>query len=349
MKILIVKTSAFGDIVQSFDVLEYLKEKYPSAKVDWVSSLKTKELIQAHPLINKVISFDLKNEGSASSFSKFLKLVKILRASSYDIVFDLQGNSKSALITSLAKAKDKVGFGSKSISEWPNLLSTDFQYDISKNLNIRLQYLNLVQSYFQDKKPFFSKKRLLKITDNEKANICSVLKNPKLKETKILICPSAKWKNKELNFSTLFEFMSLINKNLNVSFLLLWGDEKEKKVAVELFNCFKDNSLLLDKLSLPALQNMIKDLSLVVAMDSCPLHLAGSVDVPSFSFFGPTKAEVYKPIGCRHFALQGKCPFGRNFSKRCALLRSCASSKCIQGFDSQKSFQVFMGWWDSLK
>ncbi len=347
MKILIVKTSAFGDIVQSFDALEYLKEKFPGSKIDWVASSKNEELVKSHPLVDKALCFDL-NKEKKGSFLSFIKFIKQLRKTSYDVVFDLQGNSKSGLITFLSNAKNKVGFGAKGVAEWPNLLSTNFQYNVSKTINIRAQNLQLIQSYFLDDRPFFPKKRLLKITRIEQELISTILKNPKLNEIKILICPGSKWKNKELDLNILLEFMELINKNLSCSFLLLWGNEKEKKTVLKLSENFSENSLVLEKLSLPALQNLIHNLSLVVAMDSGPLHLAGSADAPSFSFFGPTSANVYKPLGSKHFALQGKCPTNLAFSKRCPLLRSCPTGECMN-IEPKMIFEVFMKWWESLR
>ena len=35
--ILIVKTSAIGDVIQTFPVLEYLRQKFPAPQIDWVA------------------------------------------------------------------------------------------------------------------------------------------------------------------------------------------------------------------------------------------------------------------------------------------------------------------------
>lgn len=347
MNILIVKTSAIGDIVQSFAVLEYLKEKFSDAQIDWVVSKNNSALVSSHPLVRNAICFDLK-AGS------IVKSIKNLRSRSYDVVFDLQGNSKSGLITLLSKGKNKVGYGPKSVCEWPNLLSTDFQYEIPKKINIRLKYLKLIQSYFLKKASFPIKKTVLRISDEEKEQIEKILKNKLLKssdlsqKTRILIAPCSKWKNKELPLSILIDFMTLINKELNVAFLLVWGDQNERDICLKIFKNF-ENSLILDRLPLPALQNLIKEIDLVIAMDSSVLHLSGSVGTPSFSFFGPTDPEVYKPIGNQHLAFQGKCDFQKTFSSRCPYLRTCQKPRCIKDFDPEKIFNLFINWWTSIK
>ena len=65
------------------------------------------------------------------------------------MLFDLQGNCKSALVTFLARADIKIGFSQNSVSEWPNLFFTDFQFEVDKKKNIREQYLSLVQTFFK--------------------------------------------------------------------------------------------------------------------------------------------------------------------------------------------------------
>ena len=35
-RFLIVKTSSLGDIIQAFDVLNYLHRKFPDASIDWI-------------------------------------------------------------------------------------------------------------------------------------------------------------------------------------------------------------------------------------------------------------------------------------------------------------------------
>ena len=49
MKILIVKTSALGDIY-GFPTLQYLRAKFPQAQIDWVVERPYAELVQVYPL-----------------------------------------------------------------------------------------------------------------------------------------------------------------------------------------------------------------------------------------------------------------------------------------------------------
>lgn len=131
--ILIVKTSAIGDVIQTFFALEYLQKQFPDAKIDWVAEESIAPLLRAHPMIHRVITIRSK-AWAKTLFSKqmwreFFAFFKGLRGTSYDVLFDLQGNGKSALVTLCAKAQEKVGFGRKSVREKCNLLATRRRFD----------------------------------------------------------------------------------------------------------------------------------------------------------------------------------------------------------------------------
>lgn len=351
MKVLIVKTSSLGDIIQAFTVLDYFHSRFSDIEIDWVIEKSYLSLVNSHPLINKGICLNFKtwrkNLFKKRTWRSFFSFVKFLRKKSYDVVFDLQGNCKSGLVTYLARSKVKVGFGSKSAREWPNLLSTNKHIEVDLNINMRLQYLQLVTKYFSDQESVKINGCRLLISSIQKAKLKKILVHDNLNtKTKVMVCPGAKWPNKQLSYETMLSFLKLIKSKLNASFLLIWGNDYEKFVAEKLNNEFKDSSLVIDKLSFPVWQNLMNDVDLVIAMDSSSLHLCGTIETYSFSVFGPTKQEVFKPIGDKHFAFQGKCPYNKSFDKQCPILRTCVTGACIRYLKSDEIFNSFISWWN---
>ncbi len=354
MKILIVKTSSLGDIIQAFTVLDYFHSRFKEIEIDWVIEKANLSLVNSHPLISNGICFDMKTWRKKilkkRTWKSFFSFIRFLRKKNYDIVFDLQGNCKSGLVTYLAKAKVKVGFGPNSIKEWPNLLATNKQFEVDANINMRLQYLQLVTKYFSDLKPVIFKGCRLLISDIQKSILNNILANKNLQtKTKVMVCPGAKWPNKQLSYETMLSFMKLLKEHLDASFLLIWGNDFEKFVVQNLNGEFKNSSIIIDKLSFPVWQNLMNDVDLVIAMDSSSLHLCGTIETHSFSVFGPTKNEVFKPIGDRHYAYQGKCPYNKVFEKQCPILRSCLTGACIRYLKSDEIFSSFINWWNEKK
>lgn len=341
MKILINKTSALGDVIHCYPVISYLKEKFPDATIDWIVEKHCHELVSSHPVINKVHIVETKKWRkklfSKETYSEFQRVKSDLQRQQYDVMFDLQGNCKSGLFTFLAKAKVKVGFGKKTVPEWPNLFVTDVKYDPPQQVNVRNTYLYLVQSYFQDFSSPKEAKILLRMTAEEKEQVETVWENiPLPNSPTIAVCPGANWKNKKLTNKTLQRICEEYPGESN--FLFIWGNLEEKKQADCLSHHFPGKSLLVPKLSLSALQNLFSQVDLVIAMDSLPLHLAGVAGTSTLSFFGPSLAEIYQPIGEGHRSFQGKCPYGVSFGKRCPKLRTCPTGACLRTLNPNNPF-----------
>ena len=99
MKIAIVKLSAIGDIIHAMIVLQFIKQHKPDIEIDWIVDESYKELLEFNPEINKVHTVNLKNAKKEKSLSLFLKeLRKLRRLNQYDLVVDMQGLFKSAVV-----------------------------------------------------------------------------------------------------------------------------------------------------------------------------------------------------------------------------------------------------------
>ena len=334
MKILIVKTSALGDVLQAFCVLSYLRKNHPNCKIHWVIEEKLKALVESHPWIDKAIAIDKKKKSS------FLQV----RKEKYDVVFDLQGNTKSAVLTFLAKAKEKIGFGKKTVKELPNLLVTKRKFNPPSSLNIRQQYIHLVSSFFKFPQEALISSPFLKISDKEKTEIDKVLLEISTKEKKLLIAPWSNWENKQLSFSCLVDFLTKIKKSYAPFFLFVWGNEEEKEKAVKLQ--MKLGGLVLPKLTFSSLQSVMQNVDGMIGSDSSLLHLAGLSKLASFSFFGPTHPDIFKPQENSHYHYFGKCPYNVFFVKQCPHLRSCKTGACLKYINPESLFKKFKNWAD---
>ncbi|MCB1115530.1 MAG: lipopolysaccharide heptosyltransferase I [Chlamydiia bacterium] len=328
MKILIVKTSSLGDIIQSFPALALLKEAFPQAEIDWAVEKTYAELLLAHPDLSRVIPLNLKQwkKSPVKSASILRQGLKELRLSRYDLLFDLQGNIKSGLITSFAKAKQKIGIAFQAAPEWPSALFLTHRYPLNKTKPITSQYLSLIQNHLSLSSPFKTKPLILTITPEENTWIAAQLKPIR----KIMICPGSAWENKKLSLSSWTALMKKLSAEEKTHFYLVWKSEKEKQEGESLCALFPQNSTLLPSLSLPVWQNLMGHMDHICTVDSSALHLAATTSTPTTSFFGPSSSSIYKPPGSHHHAIQGTCPYGQTFTKRCSRLRTCKTGACIK-------------------
>ena len=212
--ILIVKISSLGDIIHTFPVLYDLHRRFPHASIDWVVSEELQSVVASHPLVRRAISFKI------DSLRAFFATIGRVRQDSYDLLFDFQGNCKSGLVTFFARSKHKVGFGLRTAREWPNTLATNHRFDISRDCNIRLFNLQLVQRFLGNGQPFHDDRMALKISELEKLLVAQILSS-KESGMRIMVCPGSKWPNKRVPLSTLRDFLQRIAQELDASFFRL--------------------------------------------------------------------------------------------------------------------------------
>ena len=341
MHFLIVKMSAFGDIVHSYPVLAFLKECFPDCKIDWVVEKRMAQLVSSHPFIDRVIPVDFngfkKNISNRRQLKEFCSALSHLRQTKYDALFDLQGNCKSAFVSFLARAKHKVGFGFKTASEWLHPFVMTHRYNPPAGLNVRYESLYLVEQYLGKKVQVINGAVSLELDD---ASVVTSYQNGSW-----LICPGSNWPNKKLTEKTLIGFLQQIQQKYNAKFVFLCGTVDEKREAERLVAAFT-GATILEKPSLSALQHIMALSKVVISMDSLPLHLAATSSTPTFSIFGPSSSQKYGPLGLQHAVFQGSCPYGKTFERRCPILRTCSTGACMHNIDSNELFDRFSQFYD---
>lgn len=349
---LIVKTSSLGDILQSFGALAYLRARHPDAAIDWVADERFVDLLSAHPFLRRSIFLDLqglkKSWWRLSYWTRLIRAFSNLREVKYDAIFDLQGNSKSGLVTLCSRGVSKVGFGRNCVKEWPNLLATGIHFEVSKSLPMRLFYVKLLQNFFRDESPVQSEGVRFHLTQEEQRAVQDLLKTPNLGQ-RVMVCPGSRWINKQLPAALFAQFLLNIRSLKPSFFFLVWGTPQERLLCEEIKQTLGDQCHLVAPLSLPAWQNLMDACDFVLAVDSGALHLCATTATPSFSIFGPTASSVFKPDGVQHGSIQGVCLYRMVFEKQCPKLRSCQSGACIRMMDPELLFAKFTNWFRLLQ
>ncbi len=335
MNFLIVKTSSIGDIIQTFPVVQYLKARDPSCEIDWVVEEEYASLVSSHPDIATVYKVGSRRWRrhlfQKKSYQELIHFISTLKKKQYDAVFDLQGNTKSAFLTQIARGNHKVGFGWNSSPEWPNYFVTRERFEVSPELPIQQRYLSIVQQFFKDETPFTPHGVELHLTEQEAEELKRYLKQNR---PSVMVAFASRWENKCLAQETLTEFLKQLYEKEKCLFYFVSGNQEEKKRADKLAEQFPE-SVSLEGLSFSLWQRVMGQMDLVIAVDSAALALCGTTSTPSFSFFGPTKASVYKPIGSHHHHYQGTCPYQESFAARCPRLRTCPTGACLKNVTPQ--------------
>jgi len=279
-KIAIVRLSALGDIVNSAFVLQFIKESYPNATISWFVEEGFAPLLEVTEVSVQVEPLSLKRIKKEKSIALAIKEYRRLQHKGpFDIVIDMQGLIKSALVTT-ALSKQRHGFDKESIREALASLfyttTSHIPYEenvIQRNAKVVSDALNLTI----DAEKIQQKDAVFRVTEQ-----FLLPKRPK-----IALVIGASWASKRYPKEQFAEVCA----GMDASFYIIWGSEDEKRDALWIAQ-HAPNASLAPKLSLAGLISFLSHMDLVIGNDTGPTHMAWAQNIASITLFGPTNERM---------------------------------------------------------
>lgn len=292
MKIAIVRLSALGDIIVSAVFLAAIKECLPNAQIEWFVDERFSAILEHSPYIDKLHPIALKSALTTFNPLKIFKLFKSLRAYEYDIIIDMQGLVKSALITQMLKALKKVGFDYASAREGLSAFfysqKVSIAYDepiLKRNFTLLSQALNLPKEEISQS--LSSRFKVFSYQDSPKIDALNLNQN----KLKILFVLETSKINKTYPIER-FKELALALENFQIC--LLWHADEHK--ATTLYHALKHQRdiLLLPKLTLNEVKALLFKMDVIIGGDTGITHLAWALQKPSITLYGNTPMERFK-------------------------------------------------------
>ncbi|WRC57616.1 lipopolysaccharide heptosyltransferase I [Helicobacter pylori] len=292
MKIAIVRLSALGDIIVSTVFLAAIKERFTDAQIEWFVDERFGAILEHSPYIDKLHPIALKSTLTTFNPLKIFKLFKSLRAYEYDIIIDMQGLIKSALITQMLKAPKKVGFDYASAREGLSAFfysqKVSIAYDepiLKRNSTLLSQALNLPKEEISQ--GLSSRAKAFSYQPSPKINALNLNQN----KPKILFVLETSKINKTYPTER-FKELALALENFQIC--LLWHADEKK--ATTLYHSLKNqcDTLLLPKLTLNEVKALLFKMDVIIGGDTGITHLAWALQKPSITLYGNTPMERFK-------------------------------------------------------
>jgi len=109
-RICLIKPSSLGDVVHALPFLAAIRRRWPEASITWVINRGLRSLVEGHPDLDEVISFDrgLIRPGP-TGLARLVRFLLDLRRHRFDLAIDLQGLFRSGLMAWSTVAKYRVG------------------------------------------------------------------------------------------------------------------------------------------------------------------------------------------------------------------------------------------------
>lgn len=280
-RVAIVRLTALGDIVNSAVVLQFLRAAYPNAKIEWICEEVFAPLLLTNKDLNQVHTLNIKKIKKEKSYKELKKNIQKLKAlEPYDMIIDMQGLIKSAIVARLL-GKNTHGFDKDSSRESLSSLfyktSSHISYEsgvVKRNCFIVSDALKfkITDSMILNKKPIFEVTEEF-IFQKEKKNVAFVI--------------GASWNSKIYPK----ELVAHVCNALQEEIYIIWGNDKEREEA-EWICEHSIYATLAPKLDLAQLVAFISALDLLIGNDTGPTHLAWAQNIPSITLFGPTTSRM---------------------------------------------------------
>lgn len=323
MKILIVKTSAIGDVIHTLPALWSLRSHYPDAHIAWLVEDAAADLLTGHPALNRVLVASRKKwlaEVRAGHLFRALRecvqFVRLLRDTRYDLVIDFQGLLKSAVWVFLAKGVRKVGFGrGMEHAEHSYLVLNEPVPAVDMNQHAIDRSLLLLKGIGV---PSAGIRYDLPSSVEHESEAVSLLRALGVSERDRLVAlnPMARWPTKLWEpafFAALAD--RLEGEGIRAVFT---GGPHDRSAIDEICRLMTGPSRRLDgKTGLKTLAELYRRTQVLVTTDSGPMHLAAAVGTPVIALFGPTAPWRTGPYGQNHTVLRAGITCSPCFKKQC--------------------------------
>lgn len=326
MKILLIKLSAIGDVVQTLPALEAIKTLYPDSEITWVVEDAAAGILEGHPAIDKLLISRrkswLRQIKSPATFRLGLdgsrRFVRDLRSIEFDIAIDFQGLLKSAVIIGLARAARKIGFNGTRELSYLFLNERLPAYDLEKHALER--YLDVAR-HLGAAHPATTCTLPIQ---NEITDIRGKVRQIRQEGGRLVVInPVARWKTKlwpEKNFSELAD--RLIREKQAI--VVFTGSPADQIVTRRIMAGMRYPALdWCGKTSLKELAALATVCDLFITTDTGPMHLAAAAGARVLALFGPTAPWRTGPYGASHIVLRSGIRCSPCFQRACDKEKEC--------------------------
>jgi lipopolysaccharide heptosyltransferase II len=311
VKILILKPSSLGDVVQALPVLRLIKRHWPGSCIYWWIDSGLASLLEGDPDLAGLVRFERLRWASPLNWGELWRSLQWVRQQRFDLVIDLQCLARSAGFGWLANGALTVGL------DEPREAARGF-YDVTVR---RASFHTHAVDWYLSVLP------VLKVPVSR--DFVWLPARPKVAEEVrrkwlgggerwMVIQPGARWATKCWPIESYAELLGRIlaaDKELRCA--VLGGNDDvalgERLAVVDPARCLN----LTGKTSLPEMVEWIRACELMVTNDTGPMHVAAALGKALVAVFGPTEPRRTGPYGALGNVLQLELPCTPCFRSRC--------------------------------
>jgi len=346
-KILIIKLWAIGEVALSTACIPKLKNKYNDSDIYFLVGEKSKDILENSPHIKEIISVD-ENMFLKPDLIRLLKLIMFLRNQRFDIIVVLHCHTLFSLFSLLLGAPVRVGLvrpGCRSFYTLQSVSSSNSRHKMLEylsvlwRLNIDIDYRDTKIEIFPDKEDRYAVTKLMDENNLESKKF--IILSPTGGSNPAAAKFSVNIKNKLWpisNYKKLCE--SIINKT-DFKVVIVGSKNEEKRADYVTKDTGKERVInFTGKTNLRQLVLLAEQAAVTVTNDSGPMFILSSSGTPILVIFGPTDANLTKPLSENTIIMQDKlnCAPCYDSSVFPNIVKDCRKPVCMERITPERVF-----------
>ena len=321
-RILIIKPSSLGDVVQALPTLAALRRMYRRAHIAWLVKRQWAGVLERVEGLDRIWTV-------GSGLREWVSLVPRLRKEQCDLVVDLQGLFRSAAMAWMTGCPTKIGFANARESS-PFFYNHRVPVEIA-DMHAVDRYLLVARALGAD--ATWPPKFCLQERQADREEVVRLLAQHGVEAGTpwIAVNASARWPTKRWPP----EFFAAVADRIEqagIGRIVLIGGPDERGTADIITAQMRSNPVNLTGMTAPViLPALLRSAALLLSNDSGPMHIASAVGTPVVALFGPTSPLRTGPYGNGHRVLRRELPCSPCFKRAC---RNNVHLECLKTIDS---------------
>jgi len=320
-RFLIVRLGALGDVVHAIPVAAALRRAFPDSRIDWLVSAKHREILDLVPVIDRRLVIN--DRAGATGGSSLAAAVRELRAARYDVVLDLQGLIKSALLARSTGAPRVIGFAARYARESLARLFYTEVYDPGRGGSFdprETRHTVVINLAMLETLGISAIAPEFPIEAVQSAAASQVARQ--VGGRYALLNPGAAWPNKRWPPARFGALASAIRERTGLPSVVLWGPG-ERALADQVVAAASGAATASPPTTIADLVARARGASLLGSGDTGPTHVASAVGTPIVGIYGPTRPSRNGPVGSRDVAVSRDAICVCHHLRRCSRDRMC--------------------------
>ncbi|HEX7182631.1 MAG TPA: glycosyltransferase family 9 protein [Thermoanaerobaculia bacterium] len=301
MRILIIRTSALGDVIHALPVLTALRRHFPSARIGWVVEEAMAPVLEGHPDLDERLIVRLRHWGkepfSRRTARELGGFLAALDRFAPDVTLDLMGNHKAAVISALTLCDQRIGAARRHRREPSSAVWISEPVE-PRGTHAVDRMLSLLDGLGVPPEPAdFGPDKIFRDGPPEVRALLDAHPEPY-----VLLHPGAGWANKIYPPERWGEVARRLREAAGLPTWVATA-RGEEGLAEQVEAASAGAARRIAATDLPTLAALIRRASLMLGGDSGPTHLAHALGTPVLMAIGPTDPERNGPYGAPERAI----------------------------------------------